>query len=211
MLKKILFLLVFLKTASSVWANSSFIFADPVFRRASNQFSPNQSIYIRLDTQAAGSDRAVLQILDAAKKPVQSRNLAPAELDPGVYQAVLTAPAAAGIYYLDFKASGPGFSFAAQENIQVGSGDQSPVAVEVQAQSRIGNFEPAVPLSPAPSPVPTAESGTAVTTEGWRPAEPVPIGPLAQPTAAPPPGVSTIKVFLSDFFRKLSLWLARLA
>lgn len=110
------------------------IFSDTGFSQATNQFSPGQTVYVRVEAQGSGDKEKTLRVLDAGKDEVERMSLDQSGTGPYVFTASFAAPNAAGVYYVDIKLdSGQGSVYSAQANINVGdSGRSASVSSEAE-------------------------------------------------------------------------------
>lgn len=131
------------------------IFSDPDFTQATHQFSPSQTIYLKIETLGSGDQEKTARLLDAQKNQIQAITLNQAGSGPFVFTASLAAPSNPCTYYLDIKIKSQSFSYASQQNLQVGeqSGSVSVLSEAVsEVNQTVGGTESLISPSPFPSP-----------------------------------------------------------
>jgi len=101
----------------TVTAREPIIFSDSNFSQPERDFSAGQSIYIKIIHSGSGSKEKKARLLDWQKSQVLIAELA---RQGETFTAVLTAPNAQGVYYLDIKIDDGSSVYASQQNINVG-------------------------------------------------------------------------------------------
>lgn len=135
------------------------IFSDPAFTQPTHNFSPGQTVYVKVEAPGSGDQEKTLRLLDHDKKEVLRLALTQSGSGPYIFTASFAAPSTPGVYYVDIKIrNGQGSVFSSQENINVGKNHVSgPVSSE--AESTVYSEEEATPTipptsSPTPTPIP---------------------------------------------------------
>ena len=152
-------------------------YSDAGYLQSANQFSPGQTVYVKIITTNNGSQEKTFRLLDAAKNPVLT--FYPSRQGDG-YTGSFPAPASGGVYYLDIRLVDGGAVFAAQENLNVGQANGSGASAEVSINTSVNsgaksetiiqteispsapvtgrptNFTSPTAFQPSPSPVPSA-------------------------------------------------------
>ena len=102
------------------------IFSDPDFNQPTNNFSPGQMVYLKVESSIDGSGEESLRILDAEKKEIQEFIL---NRQGNILTASFASPVNPGVYYLDVKIKdNQGSVYASQENIIVGKASSRSVS-----------------------------------------------------------------------------------
>lgn len=107
------------------------IFADPNFTQPTNNFSPGQMVYVKVESFVNGDREKTLRILDSDKRETQRFNL---NHSGNIFTVSFAAPNTSGIYYVDIKIRDfQGSVYSSQENIIVGQVSGQSVSSEAVA------------------------------------------------------------------------------
>jgi len=132
------------------------IFSDPAYTKPTHNFSPGQTVYIKVEVPGGGEQEKILRLLDYDKREIKRLTLAHSGSGPYIFTTSFAAPATPGIYYVDIKIKGGGSSFASQENINVGKGCAT-CSVSSEVEESIIQTEKHLPtISLAPNPTLTS-------------------------------------------------------
>lgn len=137
------------------------IFNNSTLTLPTHDFNPNQTIYYKLEISGSGEKQRQLRLLDSNKKEITTRVLNQMGNYPFTYTASLSAPSKEGIYYIDIKIEGEDFSFASQENINVGKNTSTSPKISSKAEAKFvpeKNIPTGAFLRPIPIPTPTPEA-----------------------------------------------------
>lgn len=139
---------------------TSIIFADSSYSKPTHNFSPEQTVYIRVETVGNGDKQKTLLLLDSSKKEIFVITLGQSGNGPYIFTVSFKAPNQPGIYYVDIKIdSGSGSVYSSQQNINVGE-SQSSTTVVSEAKSEVkGASSVTAPtaISPTVTETPTAK------------------------------------------------------
>jgi len=126
----------FILILTAVFAYSGSIFSDSNFSQPTNNFSPQQTVYVKLESFVNGDKEKTLRILDSEKREIQRLNL---NRNDNIFTASFTAPDVSGVYYLDIKIKdNQGSVYSSQENINIGEVSGQSVSSEATAASNVG-------------------------------------------------------------------------
>lgn len=115
------------------------VYTDPEYTQPSNNFTPGQEVFIRLETTSSGEQEASLRLLNSQKIELSRYSFQRNGNSPYVFTAMLKAPEETGTYYLDIRIdSGLGAVFSGQQNINVGQAE-GVVKAEAHAQVTSGS------------------------------------------------------------------------
>jgi hypothetical protein len=133
------------------------IASDSSFSTLTTNFSPGQTIYVRVTNQNTNQPEIhVLNLHDSSYKILQSFDLAQ---NGNVYSAGFQAPNGDGTYSVEAKLVANGSANDFVKTIQIGSGS-SGSNVSIHQQSDNGTSSPGPSLSSTPSPTDTPKTAT---------------------------------------------------
>ena len=143
---------------------SSHLYADASYTQPSRNFNPGQTIYLKVESSVTGTTTRLARLLNSGKAEVSQTVLSRSGSNPYVFTSALTAPVAAGTYYVDIKIEGEGSIFNSQENITVGGESDDSVSSVINNQVNTGGQEINEETGKAastvkPAPPTTSESG----------------------------------------------------
>ncbi len=116
---------------------ASVIFSDSSYSKPTHNFSPGQTVYIRIENVGNGDKQKTLLLLDSLKKEISAFTLAQSGSGSYVFTTSFKAPDSPGIYYVDIKIdSGSGSVYSSQQNINVGE-QQGSTSVVSEAKSEV--------------------------------------------------------------------------
>jgi hypothetical protein len=129
------------------------VFADPDFSQPTNNFSPGQKIYLRIETMVSGNQEKTLSLLNTEKTELKRITLNQAGSGPYFFTTSFNAPGSPGVYYLDIRLkSSDGSVFSSQRNINVGQFKQG-VSVSSEVEVKIdGKTEAEAEFESEPEP-----------------------------------------------------------
>lgn len=116
--------LVLAKTDSIIVAK------DPNFSNVTRNFSPSDTIYIKVTSNSSGSKQATLTLMTGESKTLQTYQLNKVSENPFTYTVSLTVPRESGVYLLSARVEDNESSFAGVVSITVGQGGNVSTKIE---------------------------------------------------------------------------------
>lgn len=104
-------------------AGGLFFYSDEGFEKEEANFAPGQRVYLKIKTDAPDKAEAEITLLDENKAKLKTISVERRGQD---FVGKFSAPPRQGVYYVHVEIKGEGFSFSAEQNINV-SGNTSAV------------------------------------------------------------------------------------
>ena len=125
------------------------IAADANFSSPTLNFSPGQTIYVRITTDNAGDDKKQLNLMDNQYNFIKSFIFSKTGSNPFTFTASLSAPSTDGYYSLEARIETAGSQVTSVKTIKVGSSANANVKVNISnrvvGQNKTSSYQPSSP------------------------------------------------------------------
>lgn len=95
-------------------------YSDPTYTTPQTNFLPNQTVYLKVESDSDGNKIKEFSLLDSEKVKVRNLEVSISGENPYLYTSSFDSPNKEGVYYIDVKLdSGTGVVYSGQKNINV--------------------------------------------------------------------------------------------
>lgn len=155
-------------TVESPQTESFGIYSDDNYQTKTNNFAPNQKVFIIVKTSVDGITKKSIDLLDQNKNKINSFEMNKTDTAPFMYTKSFNAPQNDGFYYVDIEVrNGENSVYKAQQNINVGNSgntgsNNAVVNVETKAEANTGGkietkLNPTTPILNSTTPIATPQ------------------------------------------------------